>query len=110
MEAGKLGCLEGRGSPQESVMQRVSVRRDRGTILAVRGLEGCLEAQPGRDFPARPPACLPTHILDSQSWKFSHGMGMPASRQMLARGWRDRKPSNVRWARGARAGALTVPS
>lgn len=37
-------------------------------------------------------------------------MEMPGRRQMLAQGWRDRKPSNVRWAGGARAGTLTVPS
>lgn len=53
VEAGKLDCLEGRGSPAESV----SEERQRHHSGSKRGLKGCLEARPGRDFPAR----LPTH-------------------------------------------------
>lgn len=62
VEAGKLGCLEGIGSPQESVKQSVSVRGDRGTILAVtEGWRAALEAWPGRDSPPPPPPTLPAH-------------------------------------------------
>lgn len=66
-EAWELGFLEGRGSPQETVKQTVSVRRDRGTISAItEGWRAALEARPGRDSPTR--------IPDSQSRKFSHGI------------------------------------
>lgn len=42
VEAGKLGSLEGRGSPQKSVKQRASVRRQRHHSGNNRELEGCI--------------------------------------------------------------------
>lgn len=53
VEAEKLGCLEGRGSPQESVKQGVSVKGEKGTIPAITDGWRVLEARPGR---APPPA------------------------------------------------------
>lgn len=50
MEARGLGCLKGKGSPQDGVKQTVPVRGDRGTTLATtEGWRAALEARPGRD-------------------------------------------------------------
>lgn len=77
--------------------QGVSVKGNRGIIQAKTALEGWRLGQA---------------IVDSQEENLLRGdeRKMPARRQMLAQGWRDRKPSNARWAQGARVGALPVPS
>lgn len=59
---------------------------------------GGLEARPGRDSPPQHP---PLWILRAEGFlpgdeRSQRGkMRMPARRQVLAQGWRDRKPSNA---------------
>lgn len=64
-------------------------------------MEGCVEGQARPGQAEAPPLHLGVSEQEDFSWDMKsqrRKMRMPARRQMLAQGWRDRKPSNVRWA------------